>query len=65
MKYLYKVSTQISIFLFLIIVFSFFWWQTKFSTKKISIDLNDNKSNAFLKQTDTSFFARELRGVAC
>ena len=26
------------------IFLSFFWWQAKFSTKKILIDLNDNKS---------------------
>ena len=44
MKYLSKLSTQIGISLFLMIFLSFFWWQAKFSTKKILIDLNDNKS---------------------
>ena len=44
MKYLSKLSTQIGISLFLLILLSFFWWQAKFSTKKILIDLNDNKS---------------------
>ena len=44
MKYLSKLSTQIGISLFLMIFLSFFWWQAKFSTKKILIDSNDNKS---------------------
>ena len=44
MNYLSKLSTQIGISLFLMILLSFFWWQAKFSTKKILIDLNDNKS---------------------
>ena len=55
MKYFYKLSTQISIFLFLIIVFSFFWWQTKFSTKKIAIDLNDNKNNTSLNIEEAKY----------
>ena len=48
MKYLSKLSTLIGVSLFLMILLSFFWWQAKFSTKKILIDLNDNKSNPSL-----------------
>ena len=48
MKYIYKTSTQILILLALIILSSFFWWQIKFSTKKIKIDLEDDIYNPAL-----------------
>ena len=41
-NFLYKTSSQISIFLSIIVLGSFFWWQTKFPTSKIKIDSNDN-----------------------
>ena len=55
MKYLNKLSTQISIILFLIVLLSFFWWQTKFSTKNITINLNDNKSNTSLNIEEAKY----------
>ena len=55
MKYLGKLSTQIGISLFLMILLSFFWWQAKFSTKKILIDLNDNKSNPSLNIEEAKY----------
>ncbi len=48
MKYIYKTSTQITFLLVLIILCSFFWWQIKFSTKKIKIDLEDKIYNPAL-----------------
>ena len=42
MKHIYKTSNQIIFLLFIIIFSSFFWWQIKFSTKKIKIDLEDS-----------------------
>ena len=41
MKLIYKTSTQMSILLVLILVVSFYWWQSKFSSKKIKIDINE------------------------
>lgn len=41
-NFLYKTSSQISIFLSIIVLGSFFWWQTKFPTSKIKIDSTDN-----------------------
>ena len=55
MKYLNKLSTQIGISLFIMLVFSFFWWQTKFSTKNITINLNDNKSKASLNIEEAKY----------
>ena len=55
MKYLSKLSTLIGVSLFLMILLSFFWWQAKFSTKKIIIDLNDNKSNPSLKIEEAKY----------
>ena len=55
MKYLSKLSTQIGISLFLMMLLSFFWWQAKFSTKKILIDLNDNKSNPSLNIEEAKY----------
>ena len=42
MKHIYKTSNQIIILLIVIILSSFLWWQIKFSTKKIKIDLEDS-----------------------
>ena len=42
MKQIYKTSNQIIILLIMIILSSFLWWQIKFSTKKIKIDLEDS-----------------------
>ena len=55
MKYLNKLSTQIGISLLLMVLLSFLWWQTKFSTKKITIDLNDNKSNTSLNIEEAEY----------
>ena len=55
MKYLNKLSTQISILLFLMVLLSFIWWQTKFSTKNITINLNDNKSKASLNIEEAKY----------
>ena len=55
MKYLNKLSTQIGISLFIMLVFSFFWWQTKFSTKNIKINLNDNKSKTSLNIEEAKY----------
>ena len=55
MKYLTKLSTQIGIILLLMVLLSFFWWQIKFSTKKITIDLNDNKSNTSLNIEEAKY----------
>ena len=55
MKYLNKLSTQIGISLFIMVVLSFFWWQTKFSTKNITINLNDNKSKASLNIEEAKY----------
>ena len=41
-NFLNKTSSQISIFLSIIVLGSFFWWQTKFPTSKIKIDSTDN-----------------------
>ena len=41
-NFLYKTSSQISIFLSIIVLGSFFWWQTKFPTSKIKIDSTNN-----------------------
>ena len=42
MKHIYKTSNQIILLLIMIILSSFLWWQIKFSTKKIKIDLEDS-----------------------
>ena len=42
MKLIYKTSNQIIILLIIIILSSFLWWQIKFSTKKIKIDLEES-----------------------
>ena len=55
MKYLNKLSTQIGILLSLMVLLSFFWWQTKFSTKNITINLNDNKSKASLNIEEAKY----------
>ena len=55
MKYLNKLSTQIGISLLIMIVLSFFWWQTKFSTKNITINLNDNKSKTSLNIEEAKY----------
>ena len=55
MKYLNKLSTQIGISLFIMVVLSFFWWQTKFSTKNITINLNDNKSKTSLNIEEAKY----------
>ncbi len=55
MKYLNKLSTQIGILLFLVILMSFLWWQTKFSTKNITINFNDNKSNTTLNIEEAKY----------
>ena len=55
MKYLNKLSTQIGISLFIMVVLSFFWWQTKFSTKNNTINLNDNKSKASLNIEEAKY----------
>ena len=41
-NFLYKTSSQISIFLSIIVLASFFWWQIKFPTSKIKIDSTEN-----------------------
>ena len=55
MKNLNKLSTQISVSLFIIVLLSFYWWQTKFSTKNITINLNDNKSNTSLNIEEAKY----------
>ena len=55
MKYLNKLSTQIGISLFLMVFLSFFWWHTKFSTKNITINLNDNKSKTSLNIEEAKY----------
>ena len=42
MKNLNKLSTQISVSLFIIVLLSFYWWQTTFSSKKIKINLSES-----------------------
>ena len=47
-NFLYKTSSQISIFLSIIVLASFFWWQIKFPASKIKIDSTKNIVNPVL-----------------
>ena len=54
-NFLYKTSSQISIFLSIVILASFFWWQIKFPTSKIKIDTTENIINPVLQIQEANY----------
>jgi len=54
-NFIYKTSSQISILLSIIVVASFFWWQIKFPTSKIKIDLTENSINPVLQIEEANY----------